>query len=352
VTGRPVLFVTNRVPPDRAGAFAALHDRTPIELALFGGRVHHATRGIADPGVPHRHVTPRAVHALAASGRYRAVVAGTAGRTALPAAWLGARRARVPFVLWSALWAELRTPAHLAARPLMAAIYRDAAAVVAYGPHVAAFARDHGARRIEIAPQSVDNTFWSAPADAPERRAPFQVLFVGRDTPEKGVAPLLAAWRAAGLDRREAVLVVAGDGHEAASGVSGVEVVGALDARNLRNFYAGAGVVAIPSIPSPRFVEPWGLVANEAMNQHCAVIATDAVGAAAGGLVRHERTGLVVPAGDTPALGAAIRRLHDDPPLRERLAAEGSRAVKAYTYEAWADGFAAALRGTTAGEGC
>jgi glycosyltransferase involved in cell wall biosynthesis len=110
--------------------------------------------------------------------------------------------------------------------------------------------------------------------------------------------------------------------------------------------------VAIPSVPSPRFVEPWGLVANEAMNQHCAVIATDAVGAAAGGLVRHERTGLVVPAGDAPALEEAIRRLHDDPPLRERLAAAGAEAVKAYTYEAWADGFAAALRGTTGREGC
>jgi glycosyltransferase involved in cell wall biosynthesis len=352
VTGRPVLFVTNRVPPDRAGAFAALHARTPIELALFGGRVHHATAGVADPGVPHRHVTPRAVHALAASGRYRAVVAGTAGRTALPAAWLGARRARVPFVLWSALWAELRTPAHIAARPLMAAIYRDAAAVVAYGPHVAAFARAHGARRVEIAPQPVDNAFWSAPAEAPERRAPFQVLFVGRDTPEKGVTPLLAAWRAAGLDRREAVLVVAGEGHRAARGVPGVEVVGALDAQNLRNFYAGAGVVAIPSIPSPRFVEPWGLVANEAMNQRCAVIATDAVGAAAGGLVRDGATGLVVPAGDPGALAGAIRRLHDDPALRERLAEAGSRAVAAYSYEAWAAGFAAALDGATPEECC
>ena len=40
--------------------------------------------------------------------------------------------------------------------------------------------------------------------------------------------------------------------------------------------------------------EPWGLVANEAMNQRCAIIATDAVGAAAGGLVRHERNGLIV----------------------------------------------------------
>ena len=350
---RPVLFVTNLVPPDRAGAFATLHERVGLELALFGGRSHHATGGVEDPGVPHRHATQREVNALAASGRYRAVVAGTAGRAALPAAWLGARRARVPFVLWSALWAEMTTPAHVVARPLMAAIYRDAAAVVAYGPHVAAFARAHGARRVEIAPQAVDNAFWSAPVAAPERPAPFTVLFVGRPAREKGVPELVAAWRAAALDPAEAALVLAGDGHEAPSGIPGIQVAGALSPGNLRNFYAGASVLAIPSIPSRRFVEPWGLVANEAMNQHCAVIATDAVGAAAGGLVRQEATGLVVPAADSAALGAAIRRLHDDPALRSRLAEAGARAVTAYTYEAWASGFAAALAGTTtAREGC
>jgi glycosyltransferase involved in cell wall biosynthesis len=349
---KPVLFVTNLVPPDRVGAFAALHARVPIELALFGGRSHHATGGVDDPGLPHRHVAQRAVHALAASGRYRAVVAGTAGRTALPAAWLGARRARVPFVLWSALWAELRTPAHTAARPLMAAIYRNAHAVVAYGPHVAAFARRHGARRVEIAPQAVDNGFWAADADAPERPAPFTCLFVGRPAREKGVAELLMGWRLTALTPPGAALVLAGAGHDpGAATTPGVQVAGPLGPQVLRNFYAGADVVAIPSIPSPRFVEPWGLVANEAMNQRCAVIATDAVGAAAGGLVRHERTGLVVPAGDPAALAEAIRRLHDDPPLRERLAAAGADAVKAYTYEAWADGFAAALRGANPPEG-
>ena len=347
---RPVLFVTNLVAPDRTGAFRALHERAPIELALFGGRSHHATGGVDDPGVPHRRLAQRAVHALAASGRYRAVVAGTAGRTALPAAWLGARRARVPFVLWSALWAELRAPAHLAARPLMAAIYRDADAVVAYGPHVADFARRHGATRVTIAPQAVDNAFWSGRAPHPQRPAPFTCLFVGRAAREKGVPELLAAWGAARLDPASAALVLAGEGHDAA-GVPGVQVAGRLAADILRNFYAGASVVAIPSIPSKRFVEPWGLVANEAMNQRCAVIATDAVGAAAGGLVRHERTGLVLPAGDPDALGAAIRRLYDDAPLRDRLAEAGSRAVAAYTYEAWADGFSAALDMTGRREG-
>jgi glycosyltransferase involved in cell wall biosynthesis len=292
------------------------------------------------------------VHALAASGRYRAVVCGTAGRTALPAAWVGARRARVPFLLWSALWAQLRTPAHLLARPMMAAIYRDADAVVAYGPHVAAFARSRGARRVVVAPQAVDNAFWSAPAQRPERPAPFTCLFVGRAVREKGVPELLAAWRAAELPPAQAALVLVGEGHEP-DARAGVRAPGSLAPGELRNFYAGAGVLAVPSIPSRRFVEPWGLVANEAMNQRCAVIATDAVGAAAGGHVRHERTGLVVPPGDTEALAGAIRRLHDEPDLRTRLAAEGARAVGAYSYAAWAEGFSEAFAAASAvGKAC
>jgi glycosyltransferase involved in cell wall biosynthesis len=73
------------------------------------------------------------------------------------------------------------------------------------------------------------------------------------------------------------------------------------------------------------------------------VIATHAVGAVAGALVRHERNGLVVPAGDEAALAAAVRRLHDDPSLRARLGAQARADVAPYTQGAWADGMARAL---------
>jgi glycosyltransferase involved in cell wall biosynthesis len=325
---RPVLFVTNHVPPDRAGAFAALHAREGIELALFGGRSQHATAGIEDPGVPFRRVRQREVHRLAASGRYRAVVCGTAGRVALPASWRGARRAGVPFLLWSALWAELWTPAHVAARPLMRAIYRDADAVVTYGEHVSAFARRHGARTVVVAPQAVDNDWWAAPSGGESaRRAPFQVLFAGRAVPEKGAQVLHEAWEASGLASAGAELVVAGG----------------QPAESLRTFYASSDVLVVPSLPTRRFREPWGLVVNEAMNQHTAIVTSDAVGAAAGGLVRHEQTGLVVPAGDAGALATALRRLHDDPDLRARLAAAGAREVRSYTFDTWAAGFSRGL---------
>ncbi|MCW3038858.1 MAG: glycosyltransferase family 4 protein [Solirubrobacterales bacterium] len=349
---RPVLFVTNLVPPDREGAFRLLHDRVPLELALFGGRSHHATQAVADPGVPHRHLAQNEILGLAGSGRYRAVVCGTAGRTALPAAVLGARRAGVPFVLWTALWAHLSSPAHLAARPLMGWIYRHAAHVVTYGEHVSAFARAQGARRVTVAPQAVDNAFWAADPDEPgappllSAAAPeFVVMFAGREAREKGMRELLAAWRASRLETAPAALVLAGVAPDVLPGAAGgaVHAVGHQDPPALRNFLHHSSVLVIPSVPTRTFREPWGLIANEAMNQRLPIIATDAVGAAAGGLVRHERNGLVVPAGDVDALRDALLRLHGDPSLRRTLGAQAARDVAPYTHTAWADAFAGVL---------
>jgi glycosyltransferase involved in cell wall biosynthesis len=342
---KPVLLVTNHVPPERAGAFAALHRRVPIELAIFGGRSTHATAGVDEPEVPHRYVRQREIHALAASRGFQAVVCGTAGRTALPAAWLGAKRARTPFVLWTALWAHPRTPAHLAGgAPLLAMLYRDADAVVAYGPHVAAFARARGARNVHVAPQAVDNAFWSAPVEV-DRQASFTAVFLGRRSRAKGAQVLLDAWHTSGFGAT-AALVLVGAGSESARIPAG-GAVRAFDAQppeQVRNFLAAADVLVVPSLRTREFREPWGLVANEAMNQSTPIIASDEVGAVAGGLVRHERNGLVVPAGDVEALSGALRRLHDDEPLRARLGANARRDVFPYTFDAWATGFATALR--------
>lgn len=341
---KPALIVTNHVPPDRVGAFQALHARSTIELALYGGRSIHATAGVEDPGVPFRTVSQRGVHALAASGRYRVVLAGTTGRLALPAAWRGARRARVPFVLWTALWAHPRTPAHVPGALLLRAIYRDADAVVTYGPHVSSFVRERGATRVFEAPQAVDAAFWEAPADA-RRTAPFTVTFVGRAVREKGLGVLEEAWLRSGLASTKAALVLVGvESGETQLGAGGaVTPVGTQPPEQVRNFLAGSDVLVVPSVRTRRFREPWGLVVNEAMHRSCAVITSDEVGAAAGGLVRDNQTGLIVPAGNADRLAHAIRQLHDDGALRSRLAAAGHAAVGAYTFEAWADGMAQAL---------
>ena len=89
----------------------------------------------------------------------------------------------------------------------------------------------------------------------------------------------------------------------------------------------GATLSSYRRSPRATSASPGAWSVNEAFNQGVPVIASDAVGAVAGGLVRHERTGLVVPAGDAGALAAALRRMHDDPALRARLGAAGREAV-------------------------
>ena len=337
------LFVTNLVAPDRRGAFAALHRRLGIELALFGGRSHHATEAVEDPGVPWRAVEQREVAGLAASGEWDAVVCGTAGRVALPGAAFGARRAGTPFVLWTALWAQPRSVAHAASAVLLRGLYRSADAVAVYGEHVGAHVRARGGppRRVVVAPQAVDGGFWTAgaPVQRPLDR-PARFAFVGRDAPGKGLDVLGEAWAHSGLAARGSTLQLAG----VSEGWDGVEALGPLGPEEVRNFLGSVDVLVVPSVPTPTFLEPWGLVCNEAMHQGLPVISTDAVGAAAGGLVRHERNGLVVAAGDADALAGALVRLHADPSERDRLGAAARRDVAPYTYAAWAEGLSRAVR--------
>ena len=337
---KPVLFLTGHVDANRAGAFELLHERVPLELALFGGSHQHGAPPAAVPAaVPHREITQREAGALVASGAYGAVVVGTGGRVALPAAWRAARSRGVPFVFWAALWRTPRTAAHLAALPLMRHIYRESAAVVTYGPHVSDYVRAQGATCVHIAPQAVDNAFWSSDA-SPRADTRFAALFVGRPAREKGLEIAVSAWRQAGID---GTFTVAG---ECGSLPGEVIAAGRVDPASLRNLYGASDVLVVPSIATRRFIEPWGLVVNEAMNQQTAVIATDAVGAAAGGLVRDGRNGLVVPAGDDRALAAALRALAGDRERCRALGAAGLQDVLPYTNDAWARAFATALAGS------
>ncbi len=357
---KPVLFVTGHVPAYRVGGLAALHEREQIEVARFGGRsLHGGADVVGDLPFPNRRATPAQLARLAASGAYRAVVCPTGGRLALLATWGGARAGRTALILWASLWAHPRSAAHALSYVPLRRLYRSADAVVTYGPHVSAYVTARGARNVHVAPQAVDNEFWSADQTSPPAGpawppgAGTKFLFVGRPAPEKGLGTLLAAWRAARLPAQVAALVLAGVGRDfpssAPTGASAPErmaevvTLDPLAPADLRDLYAAADVLILPSLETATFREPWGLVVNEAMNRGLAVIASDAVGAVAGGLVRDGETGLVVPAGQPGALAAAIERLAGDAPLRAQMGAAGRQAVAGYSYDAWADGFSLAL---------
>jgi glycosyltransferase involved in cell wall biosynthesis len=349
---KPVLFVTGHAPAYRVGAFERLSEREHVEFALFGGRLKHGGGPTApELPFPHRRVREHELHALAASGRYRAVVCPTGGRVALPASWAGARRARLPLILWASLWAHPRSVPHAFSALALRRLYRSADAVVTYGPHVSAYVRARGARNVHVAPQSVDNAFWGSPeVSVPDHpgwpnESAVKFLFAGRPAREKGLGVLFEAWSMSGLQAPTAALVLVGAGSTPPWVPAGGAVVGfdPVSPTELRNFYAAADVLVLPSIPTRTFREPWGLVTNEAMNRGLPVIASDAVGAAGGGLVRDGRNGAIVPAGDPVALAAALRRFADDPALRARLGEAGRADVSAYTHDTWAEGFSRAF---------
>jgi glycosyltransferase involved in cell wall biosynthesis len=355
-----IALVTNHLPRYRVPLYELLAERFGIEVLCFGGDASYTPSWFGDLDAqlaaarfPARRLAgPR--EALALGRRYEAAIAPVAGAAVLPATYAGMRGRGRPFVLWASVWAHPRSGVKAALGfPLVRHVYRHADAVVAYGEHVRRYVAGYRGRDgdIAIAPQSVEAELFGRPVAAAEVAAwraeagipegPL-ALYVGRLVPEKGIRELLAAWQRV---TPAATLAAIGDGALApeVAAASGVRLLGPLARERLPVAYAAASLVVVPSIPTPRFLEPWGLVCNEALHQGTPVVATTAVGAAAGGLVRDEQTGLVVAPGDPAALARAIDRLLADDALAARLGAAGRAAVAGHSYAAMADAFGVAL---------
>jgi glycosyltransferase involved in cell wall biosynthesis len=348
---RPACLLTGIVSPYRREPFRLLDEAANVEV------IAHEHAGPPIPGLTVHRTSEAGAVRLAASGRYRAVIAGLDGRIALPGAYAAARARRIPFVLWATIWAHPRTAAHALSFLPTRHLYRSADAVATYGPHVSRYVEGYrgSADGIIEAPQAVDVDHFGAPVAAAERDAAREraggpgtellVLYVGRLVDEKGIETLLEAWRRADLGPG-ARLALAGSGpleQAVERNVPEARLLGHVGSDDLPALYAAADVLVLPSIPTASFREPWGLVVNEAMLQRTPVVASDAVGAAAGGLVRDGRNGFVVPAGDPAALATRLLALAADAELRASLGAAARNDAEAYNPAAWASGMAAAL---------
>jgi len=219
-----------------------------------------------------------------------------------------------------------RAPQRLLA-PLERRAYMRAAAVLAVSPSTASAVRAMGVAHVEVVPPGIDVDALAAPGES--RRDPRLMLFVGRLEPEKGPLDAVAAMRAVAEQTPGAHGVVVGRGRldaqvRAAAG-GAVDVRGAVPDEELRDLYARATVLLMPS----RY-EGLGMVALEAMAAGAAVVGYDVTGLrdAAGA------HGILVPPGDVAALVSAARSLLDDPARRADLAQE-ARAHVADEYS-WA----------------
>ena len=283
------------------------------------------------------------------------------GRFALPVTYLIAKLRRKPFILWTGIWMTLDTRFHRLLFPLALWIYRHADAVVVYGQHVKRYliSLNVAPQKIFVAAHAVDNSQYDRKVSEGEKAALRErhglvnhkvVLYIGRLEEEKGVEYLMQAFVLLKADN--VALVVVGDGSmRERLKVSVVEhglqdktrFVGYVAPEEALTYYAIADCFVLPSITMPNGKEPWGLVVNEAMNQGVPVVATDAVGAAAGGLVQSGVNGFIVPERDSSALADAIRGILNDDGLRERMSRNARRIIAGWDNERMVKGFQLAI---------
>jgi glycosyltransferase involved in cell wall biosynthesis len=369
-----IAFVTNFCPHYRVKTFELLAAQYDVDYLFYsdGGewywQENHGTRagefqheylhGITLRGT---RITPALVSRLM-RGNYDAIVAGIDGRFALVAAFLAARMRRLPFVLWTGIWSAMDTPFHRLFSSLLRGIYRHADAVVVYGEHVKRHILTLGVaeEKVFVAPHAVDNDEYSRQIPQTEiellraklRIAPGDrvILYLGRLEPIKGLGYLLDAFRR--IRTSNAVLVIAGDGSERANLQSmaaefGIEdrvrFPGYVPPESALAYHAMAYALVLPSVTTKQGKELWGLVVNEAMNQGVPVIASNAVGAAAGGLVLDRVNGLVVAECDSIAIAGAIRMILDSPALHDEMSRQARRTIAQWGNAQMVDGFRQAI---------
>ena len=317
--------------------------QVPSELqfrhqVLGGLQLSLPYRGDRTPVYLSRPLLPRLLR-----GRFDVVVVGGWNHLECYHALAWSRLRRRPFVFWS----ETPLVGRLARRParnaLKRAVVAASSAFVTTGPSGAAYLRALGApaARIHVAPNAVDNDFWSrAPEGVSRSRLPV-LLFAGRLIGPKGIGLALDAFARSRLAGR-ARFVVAGDGPDRmrleAAAPAGVEFVGSVDPEQLLRLYHSSDVLVFPSL-----YDPWGLVVNEASCAGLPVLGSDGAGVIRD-LVVDGENGLVVPSGDRDALVAAFDRIADEPELLARLAERADEIAARATPDACARGFAEAIR--------
>ncbi len=184
--------------------------------------------------------------------------------------------------------------------------------------------------------------FWTPRALAPQPADGGHYLFLGRITPEKGIAVLLDAWAKLGkiLGAQTPRLVLCGSGPlegqvaRAAAGDPSIRMSGVVAGEEKARLLSGCRAVIVPSV----WWEPLGLVVYEAYEHAKPVLA-----ARSGGLaetVIAGETGLVHPPADSGALARDVIRLEADAALRRRMGDAGRAWLEQNTRpERWLDSF-------------
>jgi len=209
--------------------------------------------------------------------------------------------------------------------------FRHAAHAFACSTEATAIIRRHGyAGPLTILPQfGVDPDLY-APARRDRRNATLVVGYIGRLVPEKGVIDLVEAVARAPSVR----LRLIGDGalrpaietQIARLGIAErVELRPAVPSTRVPDELQRLDALVLPSRTTRTWKEQFGRILVEAMS--CAVPVVGSSSAAIPDVIGD--AGIIYPEGDITALADALRRLADDPALRDDLGRRGRERVLA-----------------------
>lgn len=220
------------------------------------------------------------------------------------------RRRRPPVVLYTAQNIHKRYPVPF--RWFEHWALRTASGVSACNEEAARIAETKGfPGRARVIPLGIDvRRFRALPTPdhpLPTRPSAIVVGFLGRLVPEKGPALLLDA---VAHDERLRARIAGGGpllaelhAQAADAGIADrVEFVGPVDPDDVVDFYRSIDVLAVPSVPTPRWTEQFGRVAVEAMACGVPVVSSDA--GALPAVVGD--AGIVVRVGEAGELAAAL----------------------------------------------
>jgi len=274
-------------------------------------------------------------------------------------AMLWSRSRSIPFLLWSESNLQDARRGRAIVEMLKAEFLRRCEGFVVPGKSAFAYLRSQKMKeeKIFIAPNAVDNDFFSASAKRVQQRAaehrrelglPLRyLLFVGRLVREKGVSELLSAYSQMSESlRAEFGLVFVGDGplrsqlqERAASITPGtIHFAGFAHREQLPAYYALAEFLVLPT-----YTDTWGLVVNEAMACGLPVILSEAAGCAAD-LVTKDWNGRLVPSGDIASLAAAMTSVASQPDLRLAMSGNSQQRITQYSPVRWAESIDLAIQ--------
>jgi glycosyltransferase involved in cell wall biosynthesis len=361
-----VAFITNRAPHYRLPIFIRLGARWNVDFLFTGTKPgrwwteqhrENRERLSCQTGV-----TPRQTFGAIRRGRYDCVILSLGGRAHLLAAAVAlAFRRSAPLVLWVDMWKYPSSVPHLLGKLVVRYLVNRAGALVVCGTHMKSWVAAEFGREdhVYVMPNAIETSSFGrcAPSGQVSRLREEIALddnpvacFVGRFEAEKGITQLLRALAACDADLN---LVLVGEGSQRPliektvrdlNLASRVRMVGWVRQESLPVLYQAVDFLVMPSITTPLVKETWGIVANEAMASGLPVIASDAVGAAAGGLIVDRVTGLVVSEFDVGALAGALSELAGNEEFRRQLGAAAARHVTRFTFDGAAEAFEGAVR--------